>query len=135
MTRANSDEHYVLDLCDAVLGRKGCRQHKFEFLRGDPGKGGRCSKLPVDAYYEDLNLVIEVMESQHFKETPFFDKPHRLTVSGVHRGEQRKLYDQRRRTVLPEHGITLITLDASLFRRGVRSDDEQVIREELVRFL
>jgi hypothetical protein len=36
-----------------------------------------------------------------------------MTVSGVHRGEQRKLYDERRRQVLPAHGILLVELDCS----------------------
>ena len=38
----------------------------------------------------------------------FFDK--RQTVSGVGRGEQRKIYDQRRRDVLPVNGIKLIEI-------------------------
>ena len=45
------DEHYIIDLCDHVLGMTALRQHKFDFLRGDPGKHGRCRRLPVDAYY------------------------------------------------------------------------------------
>jgi hypothetical protein len=28
-----------------------------------------------------------------------------LTVSGVHRGEQRKSYDRRRDELIPEHGL------------------------------
>jgi hypothetical protein len=43
----------------------------------------------------------------------YFDR--RQTVSGVGRGEKRKLYDQRRRDVLPEHGIKLIEFDYSEF--------------------
>jgi hypothetical protein len=39
-------------------------------------------------------------------ELKFFDR--RQTVSGMDRGEQRKLYDQRRRDVLPKHSIKLI---------------------------
>jgi hypothetical protein len=37
------------------------------------------------------------------------------TVSGVGRGEQRKLYDQKRRDLLPQYGIKLIELDYSNF--------------------
>ena len=66
----------------------------------------------------------------------------RLTVSGVPRGEQRKLYDQRRRERLPEHGINLVILDYTLFERGARKRlrripeaDEAVIREKLKSFL
>jgi hypothetical protein len=145
MTRADSDEHYVIGLCDHVLGRKARRQHRFKFLVGDPGKDGRRGKqLPVDAYYEDLALVVEFMEQQHSTAVPFFDKLHRLTVSGVDRGQQRRRYDELRRQILPEHGIALITLDASLFRPSGtsrkkllrdRSHDELVVREKLARFL
>lgn len=104
MGRETSDEAYVLDLVDCVLGVVGLRQHRFEFLRGDPSPSRLHGvSLPVDAYYPQLNLVVEYRERQHVKEVPFFD--HRGTVSGVSRGVQRRIYDLRRETVLPEHGI------------------------------
>ncbi len=103
--RENSDEYYVIGLCDEILGLKADHQHTFDFLRGDSGK-----LLNVDAYYEELNLVIEYCESQHTEATPFFDHNDRLTVSGVTRGEQRKIYDERRRTLLPQHGIKLVEI-------------------------
>jgi hypothetical protein len=93
----DSDENYVLNLCDEVLNQKGLRQHRFDFLRGDSG-----TKLPVDIYYPSLNLVIEYRETQHTNSVKHFDKPDVMTVSGVHRGEQRKIYDQRRRDITAE---------------------------------
>jgi hypothetical protein len=96
--RKRSDESYVIDLCDEVLKQQALRQHRFDFLRGDTG-----TKLPVDAYYQTLNIVVEFMERQHTEQVKFFDR--RQTVSGVGRGEQRKLYDQRRREVVPQNGI------------------------------
>src|SRR5215211_1798560 len=33
--RAASDEAYVIDLCDEILGERALRQHRFEWLRGD----------------------------------------------------------------------------------------------------
>lgn len=102
--RINSDESYVIDLCDKVLKLKASRLHRFDFLRGDSG-----TKLPVDAYYEKFNLVVEYRERQHTEAVTFFDR--RQTVSGMGRGEQRKLYDLRRREVLPLNGITLIEID------------------------
>ena len=36
--RAESDEAYVLDLCDAILGEPASRQHRFDWLVGDPGR-------------------------------------------------------------------------------------------------
>jgi hypothetical protein len=107
-TRATvRDEIYVIDLCDRLLGIKASRQHRFDWLVGDPGRDGRPRPLPVDAYYEPLGLVVEYRERQHDQPVPFFDKPDRLTVSGVHRGEQRRIYDQRRDTRIPAHGLRL----------------------------
>lgn len=128
-SRKDSDEHYVLDLCDAVLGKTGLRQHRFDFLLGDPNAQGKCSKLPVDSYYPDLNLVIEYKEQQHTKPNKHFDKPDLFTVSGVHRGEQRKIYDQRRLDVLPKHGIKVIEISYSDFKHDrkdniVRNDED-----------
>jgi len=138
----DGDEAYVVDLCDRVLNLKAKRHHRFEFLRGDPGKTGRCARLPVDAYYEELKLVIEYRERQHTEPIDHFDKPEVLTCSGCHRGQQRKIYDQRRRDILPQHGIRLIELDHSLFRqnghkrlRRNTDQDEAVIREKLSKFL
>lgn len=102
-TQKNSDESYIIDLCDEVLKQKAIRQHRFDFLKGDAG-----TRLPVDAYYQELNLVVEFREKQHTEEVKFFDR--RQTVSGMGRGEQRKLYDQRRRDILPKHNIKLIEL-------------------------
>jgi hypothetical protein len=137
--RAGSDESYVINLCDRVLRLKAKRQHRFDFLRGDRGKNGRCVKLPVDAYYEELKLIIEYRETQHTRENILFDKPNKLTISGCHRGEQRRRYDQRRRDIL---GKQLIELDYTLFEHNAQgrlsrneSDDEAVIREKLSGFL
>ena len=102
------DEHYVIDLCDEVLGESAQRQHRFDFLRGDAN-----TLLPIDAYYPSLNLAVEYRERQHTQRVTHFDKPDRMTVSGVHRGEQRRIYDERRREVLPKHGIRLVEIEYS----------------------
>ncbi|WP_290862830.1 hypothetical protein [Flavobacterium sp.] len=120
-SRKDRDEHYVLDLCDEVLGRKGLRQHRFDFLLGDPNAQGKCDKLPVDSFYPELNLVIEYKEQQHTKPNKHFDKPDIFTVSGVHRGEQRKIYDQRRLEVLPKHGIKVIEIFYSDFNHDSKN--------------
>lgn len=131
--REKSDEYYVIALCNEVLGLQALQQYKFDFLRGDSGR-----RLPVDAYYEELKLVVEYCELQHTASVPLFDK--RLTVSGVSRSEQRKIYDQRRRTVLPQHGIKLIEIHYSDFgvsKKIKRNHDEdiKVVREKLKDFL
>ena len=133
--RKTTDESYVIDLCDELLGITASRQHRFKFLKGDAG-----TKLPVDAYYKPLNLVIEYREKQHSEEVKFFD--NKKTVSGVSRGKQRMIYDQRRRDVLPENGITLIELDYSEFAHTSskrltrdRKNDLSIIRERLLNYI
>src|SRR5688572_734724 len=128
--RSNSDESYVIDLCDQVLGCKAIRNRGLPFLRGDTGR-----QLPVDAYYPELRLVVEFRERQHSEAVPHFDR--RWTVSSVPRVEQRARYDQRRRDVLPQHGLTLIELDYSQFKCNERKrlrrmpEDINVVRRVL----
>src|SRR3954447_22692857 len=105
--RANSDEFYVIDLCDEALGDPGLRQHRFPWLLGDPlprpaelfrfrstatGPGTTSSSSSTSASTRRL-----------FRSSTSAD---RMTVSGVSRGEQRSLYDdERRRTLVPQQGI------------------------------
>lgn len=85
--RSGSDEAWIIDICDEVLGKTASRQHRFPFLLEDPGPSGCRASLPVDAYYPDLRLVIEYHERQHTQRVALF--VDRATVSGVPRGEQR----------------------------------------------
>ena len=114
-TRAASDEHYVLDLCDEVLGVVAQRQATFDWLRGDASTARpRGTKLPVDGYWPELDLVVEFQEEQHTQPSPFFDR--RQTISGIGRGEQRRLYDARKRHMILERGLRLVVIDKSQFR-------------------
>lgn len=129
--RNNSDEAYIIGLCDEVLGKKAFRQHRFPFLTGDSGR-----TLPVDAYYPSINLVIEYYESQH-TESGFFDHKDRLTVSGVDRGVQRRIYDERRRIVLPKHGIKLVVINYTDFgtrKKLLRNHDRdlEIVKSVLI---
>lgn len=108
--RATSDEAYVIDLCDEILEEEALRQHRFDWLLGDPGRNGSRVALPVDAYYPGRRLVVEYRERQHDEPIAHFDKPDRMTVSGVHRGEQRRLYDRRREEEIPAHGLRLMII-------------------------
>lgn len=134
--RADSNEYYVLTLCDEVLGVPGIRQARFDWLRGDPTpRLPRGMTLPVDGYWPDLRLVVEFQEEQHTQPSPFFDRRH--TVSGVGRGEQRRRYDDCKRTLIPEHRLRLVVIEKSKF--GLRSRkidrdrarDLQVVRRHL----
>lgn len=136
------DEHYVLDICDKILNQTSSRQHKFDFLVGDTNSSGIAARLPVDAYYEKLKLVVEYRERQHTESVTFFDKPNRITVSGVHRGEQRKIYDERRRKLIPKNGLTLIEISYTDFnydsqKRIVRNEklDIEIIKKLLQVYL
>lgn len=138
-SRLNSDECYVLDLCDEVLHLSSDRQHKFPFLLGDPNRNGICKKLPVDAWYEQLNLVVEYNERQHSEPVSFFDK--RITVSGITRGEQRKKYDKRRVEVLKKHGIYVVVFSYSDFDHDSRKrlmryrpQDVEIIKSKLNKY-
>lgn len=108
---SSKDEDYVIDLCDEALGLTASRQHRFDFLRGDGNPG---VKLPVDAYYEGKKLVVEYYEKQHTESVPFFNKDK--TVSGVSRDEQRRIYDERRKEVLPQHGIEVVIISYNDFK-------------------
>lgn len=138
-SRVASDEAYVVDLCDAILGEPASRQHRFDWLVGDPGRDGRRRTLLVDAYYAGHRLVIEYRERQHDEPVAHFDKPDVLTVSGVHRGIQRRIYDDRRAAEVPAHGLRLVVIRPSdltadrsgrLMRR--REPDEAALRALLL---
>lgn len=140
--RDNSDEAYVIKLCTKILNQEDCvkTQYRFDFLRGDVLKDGVLMKnvgrtLPVDAYYEKFNLVIEYWERQHIEEVKFFDK--KKTCDGRTRAEQCAIYDQRRKNLLPKNGIKLVIIEYSEFGKYNRlrrneEHDMAVIRGILI---
>jgi hypothetical protein len=139
MSRASSDEHYIIDLCDKILKQKASRGHRFPFLLGDASlKTGKKRTLPVDAYYHDIQLVIEYQERQHTESVKLFNKP---TATGVMRDVQRRVYDDRRLEILPQHGINIVILDYTTFKtknkKLLRDSlcDEHVLREKLAQFI
>lgn len=130
------DEDYIVALCDELLGLTAERQCKFAFLLGDIGQRGGRAHLPVDAFYDELNLAIEYRELQHTEAVAVMDYRH--TISGVSRAEQRRKYDQRRRAVLPAYDIRLIELDYSMFEHDTKKRlkrnidaDREVLRKVL----
>ncbi len=88
-----------------------------------------------------VDLVIEFREKQQ-EPTPFFDKPDKMTISGVPRGQHRNLYDQRRRDVLLKRSITLLEISYKDFqynslKRIVRNKvkDIAVLRNKLKKWI
>jgi hypothetical protein len=102
---------YVIELLAEILGEQPLREQRFPWGLGDPSpKTGRRMALPFDALWESRKLIVEIDESQHREPVKFWDKPDRLTVSGVHRGEQRRIYDQRKRSAAREQGYTVLEI-------------------------
>lgn len=112
--RSESDNAYILNLCDTVLGKKAVRQKRFDFLLGDFHKDGKTrTKLPVDAYYKAQNLVIEQVDAI---QPVIIEKRNKKTVSGVGRAEQNKIYEKRKTSVLKRNKIKVISISFSDFK-------------------
>lgn len=107
--RTDSDEKYVLDLISKILNCPYEWQKTFPDLVGDICKDGRAKKLAVDGYFKGYNLIVEYREIQHFKAVPFMDK--KMTISGVPRGEQRRIYDKRKETWAVNKGYKFLTVN------------------------
>lgn len=117
--RVVSDEKYILDLVAEVLVEPDYRwQHRFPTLVGDPGKDGKPRSLPVDGYFPRHRLILEYWERQHSAPVPIMDEG--MTVSGVSRGDQRRLYDLRRQQWADANGLRLVILDY----RGFETDEQ-----------
>ncbi|MEO9249329.1 hypothetical protein ABDK96_16755 [Citricoccus nitrophenolicus] len=113
VAKAQRDEHYILDLCDQLLG-PGEQQKRFDWLTGDPSlTTGKKTRLPLDGYWDSFRLAIEFQEKQHFESVPFWDQ--KLTASGMSRGEQRKVYDRRKVEQTAEHGVRLLHIRQDAF--------------------
>lgn len=142
INRRNSDETYILDLCDELLNEKAARQHTFDFLVGDVHQDGRTrTELPLDAYYYSLNLAIEYSEKQDSEDSKV-DNPDKMTISGVKRAEQRKIYNRRKREVLRKKEINFIEIkykdfdfdDQSKLIRN-KEKDTKILKKMLKKFL
>ena len=117
---------YVIGLLEQLLGPTE-REKRFPWALGDPSPiTGRAARLPFDAVWESRRLIVEVDEDQHREATGLFDKPHRLTVSGVHRGHQRKLYDDRKRAAAVANGYLVVSVAWSRKQRPSASDLDHV---------
>jgi len=122
--KENSDEYYLVGLCNEILKEKAVHQHSFNYLLGDLHKDGkRRTRLPLDAFYFGLNMAIEFYE----KGDEESDDSKVITVSNVKRSEQRKIYAQRKRDVLKEKGIGLVEMDYDEFECN---EDNSLVRNK-----
>jgi hypothetical protein len=132
--KALKDELYVLDLCDQLLG-PGERQKRFAWLLGDASlTTGKKTPLPLDGYWDSFRLAVEFQEKQHFESVPFWDQ--KITASGMTRGEQRKVYDQRKVEMTKEHEIQLLHIRRDAFPMAKGKIDRDPVRDlDIVRRL
>ncbi len=126
---------YVIDLLDEILDEEAEREKRFPWALGDVSqKTGRRVELPFDAVWLARRLIVEVDEDQHRRPVAFWDKPDVPTVSGVSRGEQRAIYDRRKRSAARNHGFTVIEIPWERRPEPARRDREED-RRRLVRML
>lgn len=121
--RLDSDEKYVLDLVAEIIGERYEWQKRFDTLLGDPGKNGRQTKLPVDAFFPNINLIVEYREKQHSQAVSIMDR--RMTISGVHRGEQRRIYDMRKERWALDNKIRFLVVDYNSLAHYVNGRPEK----------
>lgn len=143
LARSKSDIVYISDLIDDLLNEKGSRKHTFEYLLGDLHKNGKTrTKLPVDLYYSNLKLALEIVEHSEKKQDAIKTKEEKLTVSGITRAEQRLKYFNRKRSVLTKKEKFFIEIPLEKFEvdesnqlvRNLESD-ENVLKGILSEFI
>lgn len=104
----NSDEYYLVNLCDEILGKEASRKHTFESIVGNLHKRGKGrTKLPVDAYYEDLKLVIEFRQVRESQEELSEQEKARL--------EQIAYYDDLKKKGVLKKELRLISIQHTQF--------------------
>lgn len=104
----NSDEYYLVNLCDELLEQKASRKHTFDTLVGSLHKRGKGrTKLPLDAYYKDLKLVIEFLKEP--KEGEDVDETEQA------RRYQIKRYDERKKKAILKKELKLVEIKYAAF--------------------
>lgn len=104
----NSDEFYLVNLCDELLEQKASRKHTFDELVGNLHKRGkRRTKLPLDAYYADLKLVIEFFRNTEAIET--LDEKEQARIIQI------KRYNQLKKKVIEKKELKLIEINYASF--------------------
>lgn len=114
----NSDEYYLMDLCDEVLAQQASRKHTFDSLVGNLHKKGKGrTKLPVDAYYEDLKLVVEFYRKTEMLENLDEEEQARVT--------QIKYYDELKKKAVLKKELRLVEINYGSFESD---DDGKLLR-------
>ena len=141
--RANSDEKYLVDMINSLLGKKGSEKQTFDYLLGDLHQDGETrTELPVDLYFWELKLAIEFVNHPKTREQLIPEKQKKMTVSGVTRAEQRVKYFDRKKKVLTKKGMDFVEIPMAGFEcdehlKLLRNteNDERVLRGLLGHYL
>ncbi|MDN3666600.1 hypothetical protein ACFFU1_13855 [Algibacter miyuki] len=131
----NSDEFYLVNLCDELLEQKSSRKHTFDTLVGNLHKRGKGrTKLPLDAYYEDLKLVMEFVKT--IEEADVEDEKEQARLLQI------KRYNQLKKKAILKKGLRLMEINYSIFEcddsgKLVRNTEADilVLKEKLKDFL
>ncbi len=108
LTIQNNDEFYLVNLCDELLRQKASRKHTFDTLVGNLHKRGKGrTKIPLDAYYEDLKLVIEF--SRKNKVVDALDEKEQARIVQI------KRYSQLKKKAIQKKSLELIEIDYASF--------------------
>ncbi|MEP4535011.1 MAG: hypothetical protein ABJ004_18090 [Cyclobacteriaceae bacterium] len=122
---SESDEHYLITLCDELLKESASRKQTFGFILGDYHKDGRTrSLLPVDAFYPGHNLVIELEREGDLDRV---DNPNRKIENGLTRARQKAIYADRKRNALTERGVKFIEIQYESFDQN---DENELVRDK-----
>ncbi|MEQ8241189.1 MAG: hypothetical protein RIA69_18385 [Cyclobacteriaceae bacterium] len=125
LLKSQSDEHYLINHCDDLLGVTALRNFKFNFILGNYHKDGKTrSSLPVSAYYPEHNLVIELIVPE---DAISIDHPKRQTPEGTKRAELMGIYAERKKRGLQEKGVNFIEIPYASFAIDESGD---LVREE-----
>jgi len=130
----NSDEFYLVNLCDDLLEQKASRKHTFNTLVGDQHKRGKGrTKLPLDAYYEDLKLVIEFSVKNDIAEE--LDEKEQARILQI------KRYKELKKKAIVKKDLRLIEINYTSFacdetNKLIRNteQDKEVLRSLLKDF-
>lgn len=115
------DVNYVIDLCDEIIGENANRHKRFWFLLGELHKDEKTrTRLPISAFYESLNLVVDFREVyvpnkdaevKHVEK----DEDSKYVAGGLSRSELRKIYEQRKADLIPKHKINYVVISNTDF--------------------
>lgn len=106
----NSDEYYLVSLCNELLKQEASRKHTFDTLVGNLHKKGKGrTKLPLDAYYEDLKLVIEFFKRDN--EIEELDEKEQARVAQI------TYYNELKKKAISKKKLHLIEINYASFER------------------